>query len=59
MKSCASDKSNFGVTFPPFANPEEKVLIMAATLFLDYSYFEESVADKHGETSHINFISDD
>ncbi|KAL4469079.1 hypothetical protein ABPG72_007758 [Tetrahymena utriculariae] len=58
-KSCASDKSNFGVTFPHNANVEDKILIMAATLFLDYSYFEESITDRHGQTSHINLIDDE
>lgn len=48
LKQCASDISNFGVSFPLNANPEDKVLIMAATLFLDYNYFEESNADRHG-----------
>jgi len=34
--------SNFGVAFPLNSTPEEKALIMAAVIFLDYRYFEES-----------------
>jgi len=35
------DADNFSVVFPKAANAEERSLIMAATIMLDYMYFEE------------------
>ena len=35
-----SDADNFSLLFPIYANGEERVLIMAACLLLDFSYFE-------------------
>jgi hypothetical protein len=38
---CGLEMSNFTVLFPRDAEPEDKALLLAATIFLDYRYFEE------------------
>ncbi|EGR28278.1 scramblase family protein, putative [Ichthyophthirius multifiliis] len=40
--SYISDTSNFQVQFPTDASAEDKALILSATLFLDFMYFEEN-----------------
>jgi hypothetical protein len=35
------DSDDFSVVFPTDANKEDRALLMCATLFLDYRYFEE------------------
>lgn len=40
MKSCVSDSDNFHLGFPDDANEIDKALLLAATLFIDYMYFE-------------------
>lgn len=35
------DADNFSCLFPPGCTPEGKALILAATIFLDYRYFED------------------
>lgn len=37
-----SDADEFSLTFPPNATKEEKALLMAAVLLLDFSYFENN-----------------
>jgi len=39
-KAAFSEADNFSVIFPSDMNQEDKALIMAATIFLDFSYFE-------------------
>jgi len=41
LKALVSDADNFSINFPPNATPEDKALLMAAVMFLDYRYFEE------------------
>lgn len=41
-KACVSDADCFKVPFPQNASPEDKALILAATIFIDYRYFEEN-----------------
>lgn len=40
LKSCIGDSDNFSLGFPLRATPEDKTLLMAAALFLDFMYFE-------------------
>lgn len=42
LKSMISDADNFKVKFPKDATKEDKCLIMASTIMIDYMYFEES-----------------
>jgi len=42
LQSAMSDADNFSVFFPPKATKEDKALIMAAVIFLDFRYFEEN-----------------
>jgi len=44
MKAAFTDMDNFKVYFPKGATKEDKALIMAATIMIDYMYFEESPA---------------
>jgi len=41
VAAAVTDADNFAVHFPAKATKEDKVLIMAATMLLDYRYFEE------------------
>ncbi|EAR83257.3 scramblase family protein (macronuclear) [Tetrahymena thermophila SB210] len=40
LKSCFGKTDNFTIGFPPGLSPEDKALFMAATLLIDYMYFE-------------------
>ena len=42
FRACVSDADCFKVAFPPNASPEDKALILAATVFIDYRYFEKN-----------------
>lgn len=46
-----SEESAFILLFPENATPKDKALLLAATLFIDYSYFEETQTAKHEVTS--------
>jgi len=49
LAAMVSDADNFSVHFPANASKEDKALIMATVLFLDYRYFEEKGgANKNG-----------
>jgi len=41
MKAAISDADNFHCQFPATANGSHRALLLAATLLLDYQYFEE------------------
>jgi hypothetical protein len=41
LKAILSDADNFDIYFPENANAYEKLMIIGATLMLDYTYFEE------------------
>jgi hypothetical protein len=53
-KAMLSEADNFAVHFPANATPEDKALIMCATLFLDFRYFEEK-PQKGAHHGHVNF----
>jgi len=40
-QAAVSDTANFSITFPQEATKEDKALIMAAVIFMDYRFFEE------------------
>lgn len=40
LKSCLSDTDCFKVAFPYGSSATDKALLIAATLFIDYQYFE-------------------
>lgn len=42
LQELISDADNFEVIFPQDATPEEKLMLIGATLMLDYSFFEDS-----------------
>jgi len=56
LKASMSDADNFSVFFPPKATKEDKALLMAAVIFLDFRYFEENPNQhkKNGNTIIMN-----
>lgn len=42
MKEFFTEADNYEVKFPPNASPEEKLLIVGATLMIDYRFFEDT-----------------
>jgi len=56
LMAAISDADNFSVNFPPKATKEDKALIMAAVIFLDFRYFEENPNQhkKKGNTIIVN-----
>ena len=49
-KSIFTDADNFEINFPETATPYDKLMIIGATLMLDYMYFEESPSDEDLES---------
>ena len=45
IKEITTDADNYEVTFPPNASPEEKLLILGATMMIDYRYYEDTNED--------------
>jgi len=41
LKNAFGDADNFSLVFPDNATKEDKALLLAATLMLDYMYFED------------------
>ena len=41
IKSALTDADNFSMIFPPNSTPEERAVLTAAIILMDYSYFEE------------------
>lgn len=41
IKNTFGDADNFSLVFPDNATKEDKALLLAATLMLDYMYFED------------------
>ena len=41
MKSLVNDSDNFSLLFPEKSNAEERALLMAAVIMLDFMFFEE------------------
>lgn len=48
-KSIFTDADNFEIYFPETATAYDKLMIIGATLMLDYTYFEESPVDPNVE----------
>ncbi len=46
MAASFSDMDNFFIEFPATCTPDDKALLMAAGLLLDYTYFEERQGKK-------------
>jgi len=42
LKELLTDADNFEVLFPPNASPEEKLLMIGATLMIDYLFYEDT-----------------
>jgi hypothetical protein len=42
VQEAATDADNFGCTFPPFATPEQKAVLLAAVFLIDFLFFEDS-----------------
>jgi hypothetical protein len=42
FKAWVSDADCFKIAFPSNATPEDKALLVAATILIDYRYFEEN-----------------
>ena len=57
-KKCATgaelvtSADSYQVIFPREANPEDKMILIAAGLMIDYQFFEESVSDKKNDNEH-------
>ena len=49
-----SDADTYEVTFPVDASPEEKLMLIGATLMLDYQYFESNSDDSTSNQMRIN-----
>ena len=46
LQELLTDADNFEILFPSDASPEEKLLIIGATLMIDYRYFEDGDRNK-------------
>jgi len=57
FKAAISDADNFSVFFPPKATKEDKALLMAAVLFLDFRYFEEN-PNQHKNKGNTIIVND-
>lgn len=51
-KSLLTDADNFDIYFPENANPYDKLMIIGATLMLDYTYFEDGQGDNNRRYNH-------
>ena len=57
-KKCATaselvtSADSYQINFPREANPEDKMILIAAGLMIDYQFFEESASDKNNNTHH-------
>jgi hypothetical protein len=45
MKSIATDADNFEITFPQDASPEDKLMMIATALMIDFRYYNEDPDD--------------
>jgi Scramblase len=52
LKAMISDADNFDLVFPPGATWQQKALLIASTLFIDYRLFEEKDG---GNQNHHNY----
>lgn len=41
VQNCFTTVCNFAVTFPPDSSPEDRALFLAATIMIDFAYFEK------------------
>jgi len=48
IKEYLTDTDNFCCVFPEASTPESKALLLAAVLFIDFRYFEQSPAQNNG-----------
>jgi hypothetical protein len=46
--SCITNADTFNVFYPKDASPEEKMLIISATLMIDYCFFEDNGGENDG-----------
>lgn len=46
LQEMMTDADNYEIRFPPNASAEEKLLIIGATLMIDYRYFEDTTNDQ-------------
>jgi hypothetical protein len=53
LKSAISDTANFATFFPANATPNDKALLLAAIIMLDFSYFEEK--PQNGDSLNAGF----
>eukprot|EP00828_Plagiopyla_frontata_P040904 TRINITY_DN5673_c0_g1_i4.p1 TRINITY_DN5673_c0_g1~~TRINITY_DN5673_c0_g1_i4.p1 ORF type:complete len:366 (-),score=59.20 TRINITY_DN5673_c0_g1_i4:42-1139(-) len=49
IKAAISDADNFSLVFPKGIEPAKKALLMAATIMLDFSYFEENPRNRNNQ----------
>ena len=47
MKAWLSDADNFSLVFPEGSNAEDRALLMAAVIMLDFMYFEEGPPNRN------------
>ena len=47
MKELISDADSFELSFPVNATPEEKLMLIATVLMIDYRYYEDNGNDHH------------
>mmetsp|Transcript_49810 Transcript_49810/g.57164 ORF Transcript_49810/g.57164 Transcript_49810/m.57164 type:complete len:328 (+) Transcript_49810:83-1066(+) len=46
LRECCSQSDNFACIFPPKATPQERALILSATLFIDFRFFEDKTTQE-------------
>ena len=49
VQELVTEADNFEVLFPQNASPEEKLLLIGATLMIDYRYFEDTTQNSNGK----------
>ncbi|EAS05396.1 scramblase (macronuclear) [Tetrahymena thermophila SB210] len=52
LKACITNLDNFSVVFPPNASVEDKALLTATALLINYSYFEETPQQKNQQNGY-------
>ena len=54
LQSAIGDADFYTITFPPEANPEDKVMLIGATIMVDYLYYEDKNDSESQNRHHRN-----
>ena len=53
-QNAIGDADFYTITFPPEANPEDKVMLIGATIMVDYLYYEDKDDSESQNRHHHN-----